>query len=241
MSTRETQSLIIKTAMDLFNEHGTKAISTNRVADTCHLSRGNLYYHFHTKEEIIHIIFQQIDRQMSESWFEDHLHPTMEYMHFIFVRQIQTIWRYRFFYLELNYLLEKDARLKVLFMNNRKKRMQEMRLFFEECVKAGLIQEPEPPASMESILQITWFITDQWVPYLNMHGRIAEEANINEGYRLILQVLQPYFTEKGKQQQQQLLFENAIPDGAVFGKDIKQPQRAIYPNHFSTKYRKNYA
>ena len=43
MSTRKTQNLIIQTAIDLFNEHGTQAISTNRIANECHLSRGNLY------------------------------------------------------------------------------------------------------------------------------------------------------------------------------------------------------
>lgn len=207
MPTRETQNLIIRTAISLFNTHGTKVISTNRIASECHLSRGHLHYHFRTKEEIIRAIFQLIDCEMSDSWFEDHLHPTMEHMHFMFARQIKIMWQYRFFYRELNSLLQKNARLKVLFMENRRKRVKEVMWFFEKLVKAGLINRPTPPASLESIFQITWLITDQWLSYLDMHDRTVEESSIGEGYQLILQALQPCFTEKAKLQQQKFFME----------------------------------
>ncbi len=216
MSTRETQDLIIQTAISLFNEHGTKAISTNRIADECHLSRGNLHYHFRTKEEVIQTIFQCIDKEMSESWYEDHLHPTMKYMHFMFARQIKTMWQFRFFYRELNSLLQNDARLKVLFMDNRRRRFKEVALFFEELAKAGLIVNPRPLVSLESISQITWLITDQWIPHLDMHDRTVDEPSIGEGYQLILQVLQPYFTEKAKHQQQALLDKKQQKDVMAF-------------------------
>ena len=217
MSTRKTQNLIIQTAIDLFNEHGTKAISTNRIANECHLSRGNLYYHFRTKEEIIQTIFQRIDQEMSANWLEDHLHPTMKHMYFMFARQIKTIWQYHFFYREINSLLQNDARLKILFMDNRRKRRKEVLLFFEALVQAELLINPVPPSSLESIVQITWLISDQWMPHLDMHDRPLDELGIGEGYRLILQVLQPYFTQQARQQQQALLTENKVSGGAIFG------------------------
>ena len=216
MSTRKTQSLIIQKAIELFNAHGTKVISTNRIADECHLSRGNLHYHFRTKEEIIQAIFQRIDQEMSASWFEDHLHPTMQYMYFMFARQIKTIWQYHFFYREINSLLQNDARLKVLFMDNRKKRRKEVVLFFEALLRAELLINPEPPSSLESIVQITWLITDQWVPHLDMHDQTLDEPGIGEGYQLILQVLQPYFTQQARRQQQALLTENEASGRVIF-------------------------
>ncbi len=149
MSTRETQNLIIETALALFNQHGSKAISTSRIADEYQLSRGNLHYHFRTKEEIVQTIFQRIDREMLDSWYEDHLHPTMKYMYFMVARQIKTMWQYPFFYRELNSLLQNDARLKVLFMDNHRNRFTEVALFFEELTKAGLLVHPDPPASFE--------------------------------------------------------------------------------------------
>lgn len=199
MPTRETQNIIIEKALALFNEQGTKAISTNRIADECQLSRGHLHYHFRTKEEIIQMIFQRIRKEMLADWFEDHLHPTMEYMQFMFMRQIKMIWRYRFFYRELTPLLQKDPHLKTLFISGRKTRFKEVKLFFEEMIKTGLMVEVAT-STLDSILQITWFVSDQWVSYLDMHGMAVEEASVNEGYQLILQVLQPYLTEKSQQQ-----------------------------------------
>lgn len=205
MATRETQNLIIEAAITLFNEHGTKAISTNRIADECHLSRGNLHYHFRTKEEIIQTIFQQIDKEMDKSWYEDHFHPTMEHTHFMFARQIDLFWRYRFFYRELNSLLQNDARLKLLFMDSRKKRIKEVALFFEELIKADLMIRPEPPISMESLLQISWLLTDQWLPHLDLHDKAANAQNIEEGFDLIMQLFEPYFTDKAKREYEQII------------------------------------
>jgi len=205
MATRETQNLIIETAIALFNEHGTKAISTNRIADHCHLSRGNLHYHFRTKEEIIQTIFQRIDREMDESWYEDHQHPSMEYMHFMFARQINLIWRYRFFYRELYSLLQNDARLKLLFMDCRNKRMKEVSRYFEEMVKVELMVAPQTPVSMDSLLQVSWLITDQWLPHLDLHDKCVNEQNIEEGFTLIMQVFEPYFTPKARLEYQKIL------------------------------------
>lgn len=205
MATRETQNLIIDTAIALFNDHGTKAISTNRIADECHLSRGNLHYHFRTKEEIIQTIFQRIDREMDESWYEDHEHPSMEYTHFMFARQIKLFWRYRFFYRELNSLLQNDARLKLLFTDCRKKRINEVTLFFEEMIKAGLMKRPKPPVTLEALLQVSWLVTDQWLPHLDLHDKEVNEENIEEGFEMIMQIFEPYFTPKAKAEYQQII------------------------------------
>ena len=52
----KTKDKIITTAIDLFNIHGTKAISTNHIAKEMGISPGNLYYHFRSKNDIIRSI-----------------------------------------------------------------------------------------------------------------------------------------------------------------------------------------
>lgn len=200
MATRETQQLIVETAIALFNEHGTKAISTNRIADECGISRGNLHYHFRTKEEIIQSVFQQIDKEMEASWYDDHRYPTMAHVYFMFARQIDLFWRYRFFYRELGPLLQNDARLKLLFMDSRKKRIAELTLFFQEFVKAGLIVEPQAPVSMESLLKISWLLSDQWLSHLDLLDIPVNDENISEGFDLVMQLFEPYLTDKARQE-----------------------------------------
>ena len=211
MATRETQDRIISTALTLFNQSGTKAISTNRIADECGISRGNLHYHFRTKEEIIQTIFQQIDHEMQQNWSDDHLHPTMEYMHDMFERQMKLIWHYRFFYLELNTLLQNDARLKVLFFDNRKKRVREVELFFKEMIQQGFFDLADNPDRLASILLTSWLVSDQWPQYLAINEMALNEENISKGFDLILQVFQPYFTEKAIRDNQKILLKRSNP------------------------------
>lgn len=198
MPTRETQKLILDKAIELFNANGSHEVSTNRIAEECGLSRGNLYYHFRTKEEIIQAIFQRISAEMDESWAEDHLHPTMEHMNFMFERMLRLNWKYRFFYRELNTLLRTDARLKILFLDNRKIRLDEVSRFFHALIDEGLMRTPGEPASLDFVLTTSWLISDQWLPQLDLEDRPVNEESIRDGYYLILQLLSPYLTEKAQ-------------------------------------------
>jgi AcrR family transcriptional regulator len=98
MATRATQFRILQAALELFNEHGTAAVSSNRIAERCGISKGNLQYHFRNKREIIYAVFQQAIGEMDAGWYRDHLAPTLEHMAAMFVRQLQLILKYRFFY-----------------------------------------------------------------------------------------------------------------------------------------------
>ena len=197
VATRETQKLILDTAIELFNEHGTKVVSTNRIADDCGLSRGNLHYHFRSKEEIIQTIFQTIDKEMNQSWHEDHATHTLAYANFMFERQMNLCWRYRFFYRELIALLQNDARLKILFLDSRNKRLREVKDFFVGLIDNGLMVHPKPPITLESLLLSSWLVTDQWLPHLDMYDISAtDEKAISEGAVLIQNIFRPFFTEK---------------------------------------------
>ncbi|MGL5986966.1 MAG: TetR/AcrR family transcriptional regulator, partial [Burkholderiales bacterium] len=55
----KTYDRIIQASLELFNEHGERAITTNHIAAHLGISPGNLYYHFRNKEEIIYQIFLQ--------------------------------------------------------------------------------------------------------------------------------------------------------------------------------------
>ena len=54
-----THDRILDTALRLFNQSGTAAVSTNHIAAALGMSPGNLYYHFRNKEAIIRDLFEQ--------------------------------------------------------------------------------------------------------------------------------------------------------------------------------------
>lgn len=199
MSTRDTQGRILQAALELFNEHGAAAISTNRIAEHCGISKGNLHYHFRNKQEIIRALFQRALDEMDAGWYRDHLAPTLEHMAAMFVRQLQLILKYRFFYRETADLLRRDALLRKRFANNRERRLKEIERFFLILSRRGLMRIPEDARRLRCIVDVTWIVSENWLNYLDYHERELTVEAILAGYYEILEVLRPYLCADPRQ------------------------------------------
>lgn len=111
-----TRERILRVSLDLFNAHGEGNVTTGHIADELNISPGNLYYHFRNKDEIIHHLFAEFEREIDvaprgitdvASAMED----LWLYLHMMFER----IWEYRFLYRNLDDLLARDTKLKSHF------------------------------------------------------------------------------------------------------------------------------
>jgi AcrR family transcriptional regulator len=194
MATRDTQTRIVDAARELFNEQGTAAVSTNRIAEHCGISKGNLHYHFRNKQEIIRFLFQRAVDEMDAGWYRDHLAASLEHMAEMFVRQLQLIRDYRFFYRELADLLRRDKALRFSFARNRERRLVEIERFFRALAASGLMNLPAEPRRVRAIVDITWIISENWLNYVEYHDRELTVEAVMGGYDEILEVLRPYLT-----------------------------------------------
>ncbi|MBS0419349.1 MAG: TetR family transcriptional regulator [Proteobacteria bacterium] len=193
MATRATQFRILQAALELFNEHGSAAVSSNRIAERCGISKGNLQYHFRNKQEIIYALFQQAINEMDTGWYRDHLAPTLEHMATMFVRQLQLILKYRFFYREMGDLLRQDPLLRKRYADNRERRLRDLERFMLALQAGGHMRFPPDPKRLRSIIDVTWIVNENWLNYLDYHDREVTVEAILEGYAETLEVLRPYF------------------------------------------------
>ncbi len=194
MGSRETQALIISTALKLFNEHSSGAVSTNRVAEACDISKGNLHYHFKTKKEIIQSIFKGISDEMNQGWYQDHLDPTVTHMAEMFARQLLLIHEYRFFYREMPALLRSDPVLLRRYQENRDKRMAALEDYFGELIRVG-VMDFKNESMIQSLIVSTWIISDNWLNYIEFKKIEPTQEKILDGYETLLEILRPYFVE----------------------------------------------
>lgn len=192
MATRTTQLRILQTALELFNEHGTAAISAARIAERSGISKSNLQYHFRNKRDIICALFQQAIQEMDAGWYRDHLAPTLEHMAGMYVRQLQLILKYRFFYREMADLLRQDAQLRKRFADNRERRMRDLEKFMLTLQGRGLMRFPPDPRRLRAIVDVTWIVNENWLNYMDYHDREITVEAMLEGYSEILEVLRPY-------------------------------------------------
>lgn len=194
MATRDTQKLILDTAIELFNKHGSTRVSANRIADTCQLSRGNLHYHFKRKEEIISAIYDRIAAEVRHSGGDDLKKPTVHHMLEMFDRYMALIWRYRFFYREMMALLAADEHLKQRFSKDRRDRTQVIIRFFQALIDNHVLLGPKDVTTLDNLVKASWIVSDNWINYLSVDSTAIYPQCVKEGYELMLDLFRAYLS-----------------------------------------------
>ena len=194
MTTKDTQKLIVDTAIDLFNQYGTAHISANRIADTCELSRGHLYYHFKKKEEIIGAIYGLIAQEVRSNGADDHKRPTVHHMLEMFDRYLALVWRYRFFYREITALLAADAGLRERVGKDRHDRTLVVTKFFEALIASDVLRGPRDPKTLDNLVKASWIVCDNWINYVSVDSTATYPDCVTAGYEIVLDLFRPYFS-----------------------------------------------
>ncbi len=197
MSTRNTQNKIISAAITLFNKEGASSVSLNRIAEQAGISKGNLHYHYSSRKEIILAIWRQIEAEMN-AWTDNKPQPTMNNVAEITLRQLRLIWHYRFFYRELNVLLSKDPELRYCFVKVRKHRIDIIKNFFRSLVNNGVLQADLNDLELENLIKTSWVVTDFWLSYISVEEDNVDISDMQECYRLILQLFNPVLTPEAR-------------------------------------------
>ncbi len=191
MSTREK---IIETAIALFNEQGTAAVSTNHVAAACGISPGNLYYHFRNKQDIIRAIFQQMTQVSIDEYgsiVSQYPPGTPESMERTFLMIQQFNWRYRFFKRELTALVMADPQLQEQFQATNRMMQQMIRQSIDAGIAAGRTK-PLNEQEKNHFVDAVWLLALFWVNYLEVGGEVVDEANLMRGNELLRLLIKPY-------------------------------------------------
>lgn len=192
----KTRDKIINTAIELFNDQGTKAISTNHIAAAAGISPGNLYYHFRNKADIIRGIFEQMDTYGMEQYlliFHEVQPGTLEAIEQTFVMIQKFNWRYRFFKRELTALIMNDSLLKENFHQTHRNMLEVVRQSNEAAVAVGTLK-PLSAKEMNLFTEEIWLVALFWLNYLEVGGEEVNEQTLTRGIDLLRNMLRPRLT-----------------------------------------------
>ncbi len=193
-----TRARIIETALSLFNEHGTGAISTNHIAETLGISPGNLYYYFRNKEEIIRAILGRKDARWESLYHlpQDRA-ATLADVERLVRENFALVWDYRFFFRELSALTQRDPLLKARYQQMRRERLAAFEELFGHFVSAGVARPQASASLVANLAKLCWLISDYWLPFVELDGELVLPDVIEQGVALYLQVLDPYVNQTG--------------------------------------------
>ncbi len=189
----KTKARILDAALTLFNQQGTATVSTNHIAEAAGISPGNLYYHYHNKEEIIRAIFERLFAEWDVAFDlpVDRI-PTLEDVQELVRTNFTIMSAYRFIYREIIALLQQDETLRERYLVVRQRGYDGFRQIVAALAQAGVLVGLSDPARVEQLADLCWLISEFWLPTLEVSGAAVDEAQLRRGIDLMLHALHPY-------------------------------------------------
>lgn len=190
-----TKDKIIRTSIELFNQHGERAITTNHIASHMGISPGNLYYHFKNKEDIIRHIFALYSEHLNTHFRpmrpdDDALQNLVGYLDSLF----DLMWHYHFFYDNLGDILSRDETLKKDYIAFQSALLEQVKAVILALRYSDIITiEDDDVSELAHILKMT---VSFWTPYIKarrLSGEL-EQQDIYDGILKVLLLLRAYCT-----------------------------------------------
>ncbi|NLS14017.1 TetR/AcrR family transcriptional regulator [Vibrio sp. SM6] len=205
----KTRVKIVVSALELFNQHGERNITTNHIADHLSISPGNLYYHFRNKQEIIHEIFKLYAQELLERFTPvDHQQESLTLLKRYLDSIFSLMWKYRFFYANLPEILSRDEALHHDYRAVQDRLQTNLVVIMRQFVELELLDLDEE--ALVSLVRTLHLIASCWLSYqaaLTPRTEISETL-ISQGMLQMIDVVKPVATTQGREQL--LLLEDGI-------------------------------
>lgn len=196
---RRTRERILDLSLRLFNEFGEPNVNTTLISEEMKISPGNLYYHFKNKDDIVICIFQEFEREINQvlavpNGRSANVEDVWLFLHLLF----EQIWKYRFFYRDLNNLLANNRTLEIKFKQLLQDKIQVTRRLCEGLQAAGeldaTLRDIEALAT-NMVVVATYWLSYAYVldPRRSNEPAIAS-ASLQRGCYQVMALIAPYLT-----------------------------------------------
>ena len=195
----KTKDKIVSTALDLFNIHGTKAISTNHIAKEMGISPGNLYYHFRSKNDIIRSISDNFSNELGSALKIqlDTISDFSSNLTSLFNRFFKIQQSYQFLFLEGVHLTKQDSRLLDNYTNLRSLIKKGYHELLSNLVKIKIMKR-QSLNIIDDLLDAQWIIMWYWINHTILDRNIYDDFQIKKGIKLSFSIIKPQLTSIGK-------------------------------------------
>ena len=161
-----TVTRIVEGALALLNREGGGDVTTNHIAAHLGMSPGNLYYHFRNREEIVRAIFPRLAADGLAAVAPPVGDVTAEEFGERHLVGLQSLWRYRFFFRDLNQLLARDPTLAAEYREYQGTLAAHYRALFVVLIAQGSMRPPVPADDLDRLVTDSLVIWVHWIAHL---------------------------------------------------------------------------
>lgn len=202
MKTAKNRERILLASIDLFNQSGVVAITTNHIASHLSISPGNLYFHFRNKEEIVRELFDRMCDATYRVWRSgDKNRPPRTPVELI-EQSFDVFWEFRFFHREMYHLRLKDPQLARKWRAHIQKTMRLLKSTYDHWVQDGIMRPISDPKEMEVISDSVLITSSAFMHFLESPEKPVSRKSLKRGIHHIARLLLPYHTDSFRTQMQ---------------------------------------
>jgi AcrR family transcriptional regulator len=202
---RRTRERILEAGLRLFNDFGEPNVTTTVIADELNISPGNLYYHFHSKDEIVNALFAEFEREIEETLAAPARRaPNVEDMWLFLHLLFEAIWKYRFLYRDLDDLLSRNRLLETHFKQILAHKVQTAVKLCEGLVATG--EMTATAGEIQALSTNMALIATYWLPfeYARDPRRREDGSRLGRGVYQVMSMMAPFLQGASRQLLQQL-------------------------------------
>ena len=194
---RRTRERILETALRLFNDFGEPNVTTTVIADEMGISPGNLYYHYHNKDEIVDALFADYEKEIEGLLVAPGSRPQGTediwlYLHLLF----ETIWKFRFFYRDINDLLMRNRLVETHFQRILAHKEQTAVAICDGLAASGELTAS--PAEVRALATNMTVVATFWLSFEHAR-RPRGEPDIGRGVFQVISLAAPYLEGQARE------------------------------------------
>lgn len=205
----KTKDRILQMSLQLFNERGERAVTTNHIAAELGISPGNLYYHFRNKQEIIKELMEHYQRETLQMLAlpDDRAVNANDKIRYFQVLSSQ-LWQFRFLHRDVYHLIENNDNFRKAYPHFAGKVMQQGQKIYQAFVDAELMQMTA--SEIEALIINIWIVLTNWTNFLYMSGHLSDSNHLDEKWvwqalRQMVFLEGPYLRGESRETYQRLL------------------------------------
>ncbi|GLV55529.1 TetR family transcriptional regulator [Dictyobacter sp. S3.2.2.5] len=196
-----TRDRILQAARELFNKQGEARVTLAHIGEYMGISEGNVWYHFHTKQDVIYALFMELQVQIRANQQLDlGGGAEIEQLQNLVARAFHLMWEYRFLFRDhINWAAgQPEIYEQIVALTNQGCVFVEHVL--EQMRQRNLIElkPQEAPILATNI----WIVCRYWIDYCQARSDRQQitEQRVQEGIQQVRALILPYMTPLGHRQ-----------------------------------------
>lgn len=194
----EKKEILLSKVIALFNKQGCGPTSMRAIAVSCGMSLSNLQHYFTTKEQLLESIFKEMclvfegAADFSKNGISLRLLIDMDAAWHLFQQ------KYKFFFTEINYILQNYTSIRKAFNRIKTKRINEYVQLFSAYMSVEVFQSEPYPGFYYQQAELLWFTANYFLSAQLAEGKKYSTKTREKTNRIVINLIYPLLTVKGR-------------------------------------------